>query len=400
MPYIATRMLQGRNIVVGMGGGIAAYKAVALVRELMRRGADVKVAMTHSATRFVGPMTLTGLTGTPAVTDLWDPAYRGEVHVELGTWADAVVIAPATMNVLARAANGMADDVVLATLACARGAVLYAPAMHTRMWESAATQRNVAALREAGAHFAGPAVGPLASGEVGEGRMAEPEVIADALAAVFTPRDLEGHRVLVSAGPTHEDLDPVRFLGNRSTGRMGFALAAAAAARGAEVTLVAGPTELRTPNGVRRIDVRSALQMQSAIAAGEFDAIIMAAAVADYRPEEVAEQKRKKQPGPLSVTLVRNPDILAELGATRRGGRPVLVGFALETEDLVTHARGKLERKKVDLVVANLASDAFGTESNSATLVGPDFEEALPSMSKRALSDRILDRVRALLGAG
>lgn len=393
------RRLAGRRVVVALGGGIAAFKAVAVVRELQRRGAEVRVVMTEAATRFVGPVTFAGLTGRPAVTNLWDPSYAGEVHVELGAWADALVVAPATMNLLARAAHGHADDVVLATLACARGAILFAPAMHERMWARAATARNVASLRADGAHFVGPVEGALASGEIGRGRMAEPEAIVDAVEALFGPRDLEGLHVVVSAGPTHEDLDPVRFLGNRSSGRMGFAIAEVAARRGARVTLVAGPVMLPTPAAVTRVDVRSALELDAAVrsAAADADAVIMAAAVADYRPAERAEQKRKKGEGPLVLELVRNPDVLAGLGAAREGARPVLVGFALETEHVVENARGKLRRKKVDLVVANHASDGFGGDDNVVILVDAAGEEALPKLSKAEVAARILDRVRAIV---
>lgn len=382
-------------MVVGIGGGIAAFKAVTLVRELQRRGAEVRVVMTAAGARFIGPVSFAGLTGKPAVVDLWDPSYAGEVHVELGAWADAVVVAPATMNLLARAANGHADDVVLATLACARGALLFAPAMHERMWGRAATRRNVAALAADGARFVGPVEGALANGEIGAGRMAEPEVIADAVEGLFASPDLCGRRLVVSAGPTHEDLDPVRFLGNRSTGRMGFAIAEAAAARGAEVVLVAGPVTLATPRGVERVDVRSAREMEAAIqaAVARADAVVMAAAVADYRPAERTAQKRKKSDGPLTLELVRNPDILAGLGASRHGARPVLVGFALETERVVEHARAKLERKQVDLVVANHASDGFGGADNLVTLVDAAGDESLPRASKRTIADRILDRI-------
>lgn len=382
-----------------MGGGIAAYKAVDIVRELGRRGADVRTAMTRSGARFVGPMTLAGLTGSPPVLDLWDANYAGEVHVELGEWADAVVVAPATMNLLARLANGMADDVVLATLACARGAVVHAPAMFHRMWGQASTQRNVASLVAAGHLFCGPVEGSLANSEVGMGRMAEPCSIVDAVVAALAPPDLMDRHIVVSAGPTLEDLDPVRFLGNRSTGRMGFALAGRAAARGARVTLVAGPVDLATPARVERLDVRSARQMHAAVTGAGGDVVIMAAAVADYRPADVAEQKLKKQDGELTLELTRNPDILLELGQAREGSRPVLVGFALETEALVEHARGKLERKGCDLVVANHASVGFGGQDNVATLVTRDSAEELPMMSKHLLADRILDRALELLRA-
>jgi phosphopantothenoylcysteine decarboxylase/phosphopantothenate--cysteine ligase len=384
------------RIVLGIGGGIAAYKAVQLVRELGRRGAEVRVALTPSATHFVGRMTFAGLTGRPAIEDLWDPSYAGEVHVELGEWADAMVIAPATMNLLARAASGFADDAVLATLACMRGPVLFAPAMHHRMWGQASTQRNVGLLRAAGHRFVGPTEGPLASGEVGMGRMAEPEVIAGALMAhLHAPRDLVGRSILITAGPTVEDLDPVRFLGNRSTGKMGFALAERALARGAEAILVTGPVHLADPPGAEVVRVRSALEMQAAVQqrAGAVDAIIMSAAVADYRPAEVKGQKIKKG-ADLSIPLVRNPDILAELGASRQSARPVLVGFAVETTDVVRYATEKLERKKVDLVVANEARVGFGGDDNEATLVSRDGAVPLPAMRKLELADRILDFVR------
>lgn len=386
--------LQGKNVLVGMGGGIAAFKAVGVVRELQRQGAQVKVMMTESATRFVGPMTLAGITGDSPATDLWDSSYAGEVHVELAAWADIMVIAPATMNLMARAAGGQANDVVLATLACRKSPVVFAPAMHTQMWNSPATQRNVALLEGDGVLFAGPVSGPLASGEEGHGRMAEPEEIVARVAGAMAPRDFAGRRVLITAGPTLEDLDPVRFLGNRSTGKMGYALARAAAMRGAEVVLVSGPTNLVTPADCRRVDVRSAREMQAAVTDEEADLIFMAAAVADYRPASQAEQKIKKREGPATVELVRNPDILLELGTSRSGRRPVLVGFALETENVIENARSKLSRKKVDLIVANHASDAFGKDTNVATLVGADDEIALGELGKDALAHRIMDRAQ------
>lgn len=386
------------RIVVGVSGGIAAYKAALLVRELMRRGHEVRVVMTEAATRFVGPVTFTGLTGEPPVVDLWDPSYAGEVHVELAEWADAIVVAPATATTMARAAAGIADGALGATLLCFDGPVVMAPAMHTRMWRSPATARAVARLAEDGVAMVGPEEGPLASGDVGLGRMSEPAAIADAVDAAVGAPDLAGATVVVSAGGTREDLDPVRFLGNRSTGKMGFAIAERAARRGAKAVLIAAPTDLPTPRGVERVDVRSARDMDEAVwARGDADAIIMAAAVADYRPAEAAEHKRKKSDGPLVLELARNPDILAGLGAARTGPRPVLVGFALETEDVVASARGKLERKKVDLVVANHASDAFGKDTNRVTLVRADGEETLGVLDKRAVADRILDAVKAQL---
>ncbi len=391
--------LQGKRIVVGLGGGIAAFKAVRLVRELMRRGAEVRVVMTEAATRFVGPITFAGLTGKPTVTDLWAEDYAGEVHVELGEWADAVVIAPATMNLMARATSGQANDALLATLACARGDVFFVPSMHQRMWLHPATQSNARALTDRGALVLGPVNGPLANGEVGEGRMLEPDDIADAVESHLAHSDdLAGTRVLITAGPTHEDLDPVRFLGNRSSGRMGYAIAAQALRRGAEVTLVSGPVQLPVPAGVEVVHVRSARQMHEAVMSrfDRFDVVIMAAAVADYRPVQRAAQKIKKGGG-MTLELVRNPDILADVGAKRVQQPSVLVGFALETENLEQAARGKLEQKAADLIVANEASIGLGGESNRATLVDATSASPLPEMSKRALADQILDRVRTLL---
>lgn len=382
-------------IVVGVGGGIAAYKAVVLVRELMRRGHEVKVAMTAAAQRFVGPVTFTGLTGEPPVVDLWDSRYSGEVHVDLAQWADAVVVAPATANVMARVAHGITDDPVTATLLCFDGPVVLAPAMHDRMWRRPSTRRNVERLVADGARVVGPVVGPLASGEIGMGRMAEPADVAAAVEEAVALPDLAGMTILVSAAGTQEDLDPVRYLGNRSSGKMGFAIAERAARRGARVVLVSGPSALPDPHGVEVVRVRSAVQMEEAITArrGEADAIVMAAAVADYRPASAAEHKLKKTEGPMTVELVRNPDILAGLGAWRTGARPMLVGFAVETRDLIASARGKLERKKVDLIVANDASVSFEKETNRVVLVDASGAEELPELPKRSVADRILDRI-------
>jgi phosphopantothenoylcysteine decarboxylase / phosphopantothenate---cysteine ligase len=391
--------LRDRQIVVGVAGGIAAFKAVELVRELQRRGARVRVAMTRTATRFVGPVTFTGLTGTPPVIDIWDASYAGEVHVELAAWAHALVVAPATANLLARAAYGFADDAVLATLRCSAAKVFYAPAMHHRMWSSPATARAVALLKQDGAIVIGPVHGQLASGEEGLGRMSEPSDIAAVVEASLAGQalDLAGLHVLVSAGPTLEDLDPVRYLSNRSSGRMGYALAERGFARGARVTLVSGPVQIPPPQGCEVIAVRSALQMHEAITKRreQVDAIVMTAAVADYRPKAHHEHKLKKR-DTLTLEFVKNPDILAELGSTRTGARPVLVGFALETQNVLGYARDKLVKKRVDLVVANHASDGLGGDDNVATLVDAHGDEALGALSKRALADRIWDRVLAL----
>jgi len=391
--------LQGKRIVVGLGGGIAAFKAVQLVRELMRRGAEVRVVMTDAATHFVGPITFAGLTGKPAITDLWAEDYAGEVHVELGEWADALVIAPATMNLMARATSGQANDVVLATLACARGRVFLAPSMHHRMWSHPATQSNLQTLSERGVIVLGPVTGALANGEIGEGRMLEPEEIAEQVESrLDRTDDLTGSRILITAGPTHEDLDPVRFLGNRSTGRMGYAIASEALRRGAEVTIVSGPVHLAAPSDAEVVQVRSAEEMHAAVMSrfDHFDVVIMAAAVADYRPAKQAAQKIKKGDS-LTLELVRNPDILADVGAKRAQRPSVLVGFALETENLEQSARDKLERKSADLIVANEARAGLGGDTNRATLVDATSATPLPEMTKRTLANQILDRVQMLL---
>jgi len=393
--------LKGKRIVVGLGGGIAAFKSVQLVRELMRRGAEVRVVMTDAAARFVGPITFAGLTGKPPVTDLWAEDYAGEVHVELGEWADAVVVAPATMNLLARAAGGLANDALLATLACARGQLFFAPAMHQRMWSHPATRSNVAILADRGAVVLGPVTGALANGEIGEGRMMEPEDIANEVESrLVHANDLAGSRILVTAGPTHEDLDPVRFIGNRSSGTMGYAIASKALRRGAEVTIVSGPVHQPVPSGAELVQVRSAEEMHAAVMArfDQHDVVIMAAAVADYRPAKRERHKIKKG-GNLQLELVRNPDILADVGAKRVQWPAVLVGFALETENLEQAARDKLERKAADLIVANEASAGLGGDTNRVTLIDSNASTPLPEMSKHALADQILDRIRALLSA-
>jgi phosphopantothenoylcysteine decarboxylase/phosphopantothenate--cysteine ligase len=398
--------LSGRTIALCVTGSIAAYKSVELARLLVKAGAKVLPVMTTSAQRFLGAVTLAGITGEAVATDMWDASFAGEMHVRLAERADLVAIVPATADVLARLAHGRADDLVTALALCARGPVLVAPAMHPRMWEHPATQRNVADLAaQKRVTLVGPVSGEVASGDVGHGRMAEPEAIAAAIAMALSPRDLAGLRVVVTAGPTLEDVDPVRFLGNRSTGKMGFAIAERAAARGADVTLVAGPVSLPTPHGVKRVDVRGAVTMRQALwqAMGldltRADALVMAAAVADHRPAETSASKIKKGDDRVTLELVKNPDLLAEVGAARAGKRPVLVGFALETERgeaLVAYARRKLTDKRVDLVVANEASDSFGREDNVATLVGADGAEALPSMSKSSLADVLLEKVRAM----
>ena len=403
---LANALLGGRTIALCVTGSIAAYKAVEVARLCIKAGARVVPVMTRSASQFVGPVTLAGICGEAAQVDMWDPSFPGELHVSLAERADVVAIVPATADVLARLAHGRADDLVTALALCAKGPVLAAPAMHPRMWDHPATQRNVAALAEQRRiTLIGPVSGEVASGDVGYGRMVEPATIYAAIVNAFAPRDLIGLRVVVTAGPTIEDLDPVRFLSNRSTGKMGFAIAACAAARGARVTLVSGPVALATPWGARRVDVRSAREMQAALGVAlddACDALVMTAAVSDYRPAETAKTKQKKAAGETTraLALVQNPDLLATIGRARKGSRPVLVGFAVETASdarIVAYARKKLAEKRVDLVVANHASDAFGRDDNRATLVTARAAEALPAMTKKALADRVLDRVRRLL---
>jgi len=404
---VAAYGLGGRTVALCVTGSVAAYKAVEVARLLVKSGVRVQPVMTVSAARFVGAVTLAGITGNRVAVDMWDPTSPGEAHVALADKADLVAIVPATADILSRLASGRTDDLVTALALCARGPVLAAPAMHPRMWEHPATQRNVSDIAaQKRVTLVGPVVGDVASGDFGAGRMADPADIVAAIAALLSPRDLVGLRVVVTAGPTLEDIDPVRFLGNHSSGKMGFAIAERAAARGASVTLVSGPVVLPTPYAVQRIDVRSATGMQGALweALGRdlsrADALIMAAAVADYRPQEIRQDKMKKSGERISLELVKNPDLLAEVGARRAGKRPVLVGFALETQSgqaLVESARRKLEEKRVDLVVANEANGTFGANDIAATIVNAGGAEAIPRTSKLSLADRVLDRVHALL---
>jgi phosphopantothenoylcysteine decarboxylase/phosphopantothenate--cysteine ligase len=405
---MASGSTKSPTIALAVSGSIAAYKAAEVARLLLKAGARVIPVMTRSAQQFLGAMTLSGLCGEKVRDEMFDPAFPGELHVELAREADVVLLCPATADLLARLAGGRADDLVTALALCARGPVLAAPAMHPRMWSHPAVERNVALLREQGrVALVGPVDGEVASGESGLGRMADPALIAGAALALASKHDLAGLRIVVSAGPTVEDIDPVRYLGNRSTGKMGFALAERAAARGAEVTLVAGPVTLPTPFAVTRVDVRGARAMQSALwqtlgpDLSRADALIMSAAVADYRPAEEHAAKLKRSDATATLELVPNPDLLAEIGAARKDRKPALVGFAVETgtdEQVIAYAQGKLEKKSVDLVVANHAMDAFGKDDNRATFVDRARVEALEVLDKRALADRILDRVAGLCG--
>ena len=387
--------------MLGVSGGIAAYKAALVARLLKAAGADVAVVLTEAATRFIGADTFAALTGKPAHTSLWEG--QGEVlHVRLAREADVAVVAPATANILAKLAHGHADDLLSATLLEATCPLVIAPAMHSGMWEHPATQTNVGILRERGVISVGPATGPLAHGDEGIGRLAEPGDIVAAVRGALGKQDLAGRRLLLTSGPTHEPIDPVRFVGNRSTGKMGAALAAEAVGRGAAVTVVLGPGA-SVPAGVEVVPVQTAEEMREAVLArfDEADAVIMAAAVADFRPKAMADSKLKKDAGVPELMLEPTPDILAELGERRAA--QVLVGFAAETEDLERAGRGKLESKHLDLVVVNVVGregTGFGADTNEAMLLAADGEDVpLRRWTKRELAGAVVDRFVELLEA-
>ena len=396
------RPFDGRRILLGVSGGIAAYKAGWLSRLLAHAGAEVDVVMTRAATEFVGPVTFEGLTGRAVHTDIF---ARGRAldHIHLAREADAVIVAPATADFMARAGQGRADDLLAACLLATEAPVLLVPAMNDRMWAHPQTRANAERLREIGYLLLEPEEGRLAAGEgSGPGRMPEPETIFAHAGRLLESRDLAGRSVVVTAGPTREPLDPVRFLSNRSSGKMGVAIAAAAWRRGARVTLVAGPLEVAPPVGVSIVDVETTDQMTDAVARelAAADALIMAAAPADFRPAREAQQKIKKSSSPDSLELTATRDILASTAPCRRSGA-VVVGFALETENLLASARGKLEAKGLDLIVANSALEegsAFGSDANHVTLIGRDgAAEELSLRPKSEVADAILDRVGALL---
>jgi phosphopantothenoylcysteine decarboxylase / phosphopantothenate---cysteine ligase len=386
-------------VLLGVSGGIAAYKAALVARLLTSAGAQVSVVLTEAAARFIGADTFSALTGEPAYTSLWE--RPGEVlHVRLAREADVAVVVPATANVLAKLANGHADDLLTATLLEATCPLVIAPAMHSGMWEHPATRANVATLLDRGARSIGPVTGPLAHGDEGIGRLAEPEDIVSAIRGALAPQDLAGRRLLITSGPTHEPIDPVRFVGNRSSGKMGAALAAEAVGRGAAVTVVLGPGASEPP-GVEIVPVETAEEMRDAVIArfDDADALVMAAAVADFRPKAIADEKLKKDSGVPELILEPTPDILAELGERR--GHQVLVGFAAETEDLERAGRSKLGSKRLDLVVVNLvgrAGTGFGADTNEAMLLAADGNDVpLAAWTKGELAAAVIDRVAALL---
>ncbi|MFI9494571.1 MULTISPECIES: bifunctional phosphopantothenoylcysteine decarboxylase/phosphopantothenate--cysteine ligase CoaBC [Streptomyces] len=396
------------KVVLGVSGGIAAYKACELLRGLTESGHDVRVVPTAAALNFVGAATWSALSGHPVATEVWDGVHEVP-HVRIGQGADLVVVAPATADLLARAAHGLADDLLTNTLLTARCPVVFAPAMHTEMWEHPATQENVATLRRRGAVVIEPAVGRLTGVDTGKGRLPDPREIFEVCRRVLdrgpAAPDLAGRHVVISAGGTREPLDPVRYLGNRSSGKQGYALARTAVARGARVTLVEANTALPDPAGADVLRAGTAVQLREAVlrAAADADVVVMAAAVADFRPAAYATGKIKKKDGqePEPVALVRNPDILAEVAAERARPGQLVVGFAAETDDVLANGRAKLRRKGCDLLVVNEVGErkTFGSEENEAVVLGADGSEtAVPYGPKEALADVVWDLVAARLG--
>ncbi|PKN33729.1 MAG: bifunctional phosphopantothenoylcysteine decarboxylase/phosphopantothenate--cysteine ligase CoaBC [Deltaproteobacteria bacterium HGW-Deltaproteobacteria-19] len=395
-------MLKGRHVVLGVTGGIAAYKCAELTRELIRRGAEVKVIMTESAREFMTPLTLQTLSGNPVYTELFTLIREQDIaHIALAEFAELMIVAPATANVIGKAAAGIADDLLTTVLMAMKAPVLFCPAMNTQMYGNPALQENLKKLQAWGYHVLPPASGPLACKAEGQGRLPEVTAIVEAAVSVLTLKDLAGEHVLVTAGPTREPFDPVRFITNYSSGKMGYAVALQAQRRGARVTLVSGPTSLPPPDGVEIVNVGSALEMRDAVLSrlAGVTVVIKAAAVADYRPAALREQKIKKKGGSLTLELERNPDIIQEIG--RKEGRRIIVGFAMESENLLENARSKMVEKNMDLIVANdLREEGAGFQCDTNVIKILDRKgniEELPLMDKAEAAGRILDRVRALL---
>ena len=391
--------LTGKRILLGITGGVAAYKAAALARLLVKAGADVRVAMTQSATRFIGTATMQALSGQPVWTDLWDARVPDSMgHIELSRDRDLIVVAPATADFMARVVHGRADDLLAALCVARRCPLMLAPAMNVEMWENPSTQRNVATLRADGVHLAGPAPGDQACGETGMGRMLEPADIFSEIQRVFKPGILAGKRVLVTAGPTEEPVDPVRVLTNKSSGKMGYAVARAACEAGAHVTLVSGPVSLETPAGVARVDVRTAKEMFEAVkqSAKNCDVFISVAAVADYRVKNPSGQKLKKSDGKgMTLELEENPDILSWVAALPKP--PFCVGFAAESENLAKHAQEKRAKKHLPLIAANLAQDALGNDDNDIVLYDERGEHSLGRGPKIELARKLVEHVAAMI---
>ena len=397
-------MLKGKTVILGVTGSIAAYKAANLASMLKKQHADVQVIMTQNATQFMNPITFESLTGNKCLVDTFDRNFQFQVeHVALAKRADLAIVAPATANIMAKLAHGLADDMLTTTLLACRCPKLIAPAMNTRMYENPVTQDNMDILRKYGFRIIEPAVGHLACGDTGAGKLPPETLLLECiLDEIAMEKDMKGLHVLITAGPTMEAIDPVRFISNHSTGKMGYALARVCRRRGAEVTLVSGKTNLEAPYGVTLVPVTSAQDMFEAVSsrAKEQDLIIKAAAVADYRPVTVAENKIKKSPGDMSIALERTTDILAWLGEHRREGQ-VLCGFAMETEHMVEHAKEKLTRKHVDMIAANnvkVAGAGFGTDTNVVTLITEAGVEELAKMSKEEVASRIVDALLRIRG--
>ena len=391
-------MVAGKHIVLGVTGSIAAYKIASLAGMLVKQKADVTVIMTQNATNFINPITFETLTGNKCLVDTFDRNFEFQVeHVSLAKQADVFLVAPASANVIAKAAHGIADDMLTTTLLACTCPKIFAPAMNTRMYQNPIVQDNMKTLERYGMEVISPASGYLACGDTGEGKMPEPELLYEYIVKALTPKDLAGKKVLVTAGPTQEKIDPVRYISNHSTGKMGYAIARAAMMRGAEVTLVSGKVNLQPPMGVRVVPVVSAADMAKAVkeTASEQDIIIKAAAVADYRPSVTADEKLKKKDDELSIALERTEDILAYLGAHRRDGQ-FLCGFSMETENMVENSRAKLEKKNIDMIVANNLKQegaGFGTDTNVVTLLMKDETIELPMMSKEEVADKLLDYI-------
>ncbi|MDE6944848.1 MAG: bifunctional phosphopantothenoylcysteine decarboxylase/phosphopantothenate--cysteine ligase CoaBC, partial [Lachnospiraceae bacterium] len=388
-------MLEGKHIVLGVTGSIAAYKIASLASMLAKKHADVTVIMTRNATNFINPITFESLTGNKCLVDTFDRNFEFQVeHVSLAKQTDVFLMAPASANVIAKAAHGIADDMLTTTLLACTCPKIFAPAMNTRMYQNPVVQDNMEILKRYGMEVITPADGYLACGDTGAGKMPEPEVLYEAIVKALTPKDMAGKRVLVTAGPTQEKIDPVRYISNHSTGKMGYAIARAAMLRGADVTLVSGKVNLEPPKGVRLLPVVSAADMAQAVKenAQEQDIIIKAAAVADYRPSVTADEKLKKKDGEMTIELERTEDILAYLGAHRRDGQ-FLCGFSMETEHMLENSRLKLEKKNIDMIVANNLKQAgagFGTDTNVVTFLTADETVQLPVMSKEDVADRLL----------
>ena len=396
--------LAGKKILLGISGGIAAYKCAELTRRLIERGAQVQVVMTKAAKEFITPLTMQAVSGRPVSDSLLDPAAEASMgHIELAKWADLVLLAPATADLIARMSAGMGNDLLTTLVLATDSPVAVSPAMNQQMYRNVATQENIATLARRGMHIWGPAAGEQACGDVGPGRMLEPMQLVHLCEQFFQPKLLVGKSVLITAGPTREAIDPVRYISNHSSGKMGFALANAAAQLGAKVTLVSGPVSLNTPAGVERINVASAQEMHDAVMAHapNHDAFISCAAVADYRPENVASQKLKKTENndQMTINMVKNPDIVATV-ANMVEQRPFTVGFAAETNDVETYARGKLVKKNLDMICANDVSvegQGFNSNDNAITLFWPEGEQGLALESKEALSFRILEKMHELM---